>query len=273
MLDAEQREEVRQALREAVGLVQAEKAMVAWLEERYGRGSVRLVEAATRGQRRPIACHLAPPLEATATARPAARNEQFELSSEARDLGEFDLALLEEVGGLFREELPGVYAREGRDPLTGLLDASAFPRHLSELTGSRSSLCLVLFDVDRFGEYTSAFGSSEANRMLVEIAEVLAQSTRPTDFVFRLQSDEFALLLPVTTLDVACRVAERVREALIGRFGGDNLPLTASFGVASWPDRTADAQAMVQAANTALLQARQEGGNRLCLGGDDPSTL
>lgn len=263
-------------LRDLSTVAQAEKSIVGWLEERYGRGSAAVEKTATSGLRKPVASRLSqitPEMVAQGLYSrdcSVVLNEYFILESEERDLGEFDVSLLEEVSGLFREELPALFEREGRDPLTGLPGPTVFPEELVRLLASRSSLCLVLFDVDGFGEYNAAFGPAEGDRMLVEIAEVLAQTTRPTDFVFRQHGDEFALLLPNTAVEVGCGIAERVREALEARFAGDNLPLTASFGVASWPERCGDRAELLKAAKGALHAAWQRGGNRVCLGGAEP---
>lgn len=266
----DQLSELWQSLNRLQSMPEAEKELVRWLEERYGRGCVAL-DRSFRGVRRITPTRLdqvsAQMVAAGLYPRecPVVMNEFFIVECEGRPLGEYDVDLLEKVTELYRQSLPRLYRAEGRDLLTGLLGPERFPDELHRVVESKRQASLLLLDIDRFSEYNAAFGEAEGDRMMLEVAGLMAEKTRPNDTLFRLNGDEFAVLLPGTPIEAAGSIAERIRQAFCDRFGADNFPLTASIGVASWPDRATSKDELLKRAKDAMFNSWRIGGDRVCL--------
>jgi len=89
---------------------------------------------------------------------------------------------------------------------------------------------------------------------------VILSSIRDTDAVARYGGDEFVIVLPDTGIELAGTVAERIREKIGGHYftGGRNLKLslTASFGVAAFPEHASSPQQLIACADTAMYEAK-----------------
>jgi len=90
----------------------------------------------------------------------------------------------------------------------------------------------------------------------------MKNAIRGTDQAFRYGGDEFAILLPNTSIDAASQAAERIRKQLASRVKTDHVPITASFGLASWPADGLGSNEVIAAADAALYRAKREGGNQ-----------
>ena len=128
---------------------------------------------------------------------------------------------------------------------------------------SQRPLSLLFIDLDGFKSINDLHGHLYGSRGLVEAAAVIQDSARETDIVSRFGGDEFALLLPDTAGDGARAVGERIREK-IAEFvflASDNLNvrLTASVGVATFPDVASTADSLLQAADDAMYWVKAHG--------------
>ena len=154
------------------------------------------------------------------------------------------------------------------DSLTGLANRRAAEERLRSLTGlarvGMGPMSMILADLDGFAEVNERCGYAVGDRLLQAFAGLLHESCRTGDTVARLEAEAFLLLLPVTKLDAAWYVAERVRRrtAAIGAaLGPDGPNLTASFGVAE--HRTPDAwRDLLDRGEAALARAKRAGRNR-----------
>lgn len=151
------------------------------------------------------------------------------------------------------------------DPLTGLPNR----RLLEDRTGQalvqaerhRQGLALMLLDLDRFKEVNDTLGHQVGDLLLQQVAERLGGPLRRTDTLARLGGDEFAVLLaPPTGLETACRVAERLVEALVAPFwvDGSRLEVGVSIGVALFPDHGHDLATLLEQADAAMYKAKRE---------------
>jgi diguanylate cyclase len=184
-------------------------------------------------------------------------------SPEPRHFGPADvetLNLLSEAisAHLAHASLFELAAREGRtDALTGLFNRRAYEeRRVVEAARSaryHQPLALCLFDLDGFKAVNDRYGHPAGDRVLEGVAGVI-DSSRLTDDAFRIGGDEFAVLMPQTTLDGAKIAGKRLARALAEAKLGDGT-VTASYGVAA---TTGDALSLHDAADRALLAAKRK---------------
>jgi diguanylate cyclase (GGDEF)-like protein len=125
-----------------------------------------------------------------------------------------------------------------------------------------------MLDIDKFKAVNDTYGHQQGDRVLVEVARVLRRLSRDVDLPARYGGEEMAVVLPQTDVRGAEQGAERMRAAIeamqIPRLdGGGLLPITASFGVASFPSQAADKTALIAAADAALYRAKRGGRNRV----------
>jgi diguanylate cyclase (GGDEF)-like protein len=157
------------------------------------------------------------------------------------------------------------------DELTGLFNHRRFQEVVAaEVERARryhQEMGLIMLDIDNFKQVNDTYGHIQGDTVLREVARVLRHSSREIDEPARYGGEEMAVALPQTDLEGAYRFAERVRrriEALeLPLAGGGTLRVTASFGVASLHTApSADKDALVAAADSALYQAKRAGKNQ-----------
>ncbi len=156
------------------------------------------------------------------------------------------------------------------DPLTGLHNRRAFQARLAEeverANRTGDPFALLLLDLDCFKALNDTFGHPAGDAVLRAVTAVLRQELRAVDLPARIGGEEFAVLLPQTAGQGALDAAERLRAAVAAQpiaHQGAALPVTASVGVACYPDHAAGDQALVQAADRALYAAKRAGRDRV----------
>lgn len=165
------------------------------------------------------------------------------------------------------------------DPLTGLYNRRFLKRRMEEEL-SRSirqnlSLTVMMIDLDNFKIYNDLCGHLAGDRALKKMARILSDAARQMDVVTRYGGEEFCIILPGTSKKESIFVAERMRREIEGEEfpHEENLPLgrlTASIGVASYPEDGATEALLLKAADMALYRAKSEGRNRVVIA--NPST-
>jgi diguanylate cyclase (GGDEF)-like protein len=158
------------------------------------------------------------------------------------------------------------------DPLTGLYNRRFLEGRLEEELNrsSRQGLqfTLMFIDLDNFKIYNDLCGHLGGDHALRRVAQLLKISAREMDIVIRYGGEEFCIILPGTSKKEAALVAERVRRAIEkDPFPRESeLPLgtlTVSIGLASFPEDGHTARRIINAADLALYQAKDQGRNRL----------
>jgi len=155
------------------------------------------------------------------------------------------------------------------DALTGLHNRHYFEAELARFFrgGARAGQqgAVLLFDLDEFKYVNDTFGHFAGDAMLLRVAGETRALVRGTDSLCRLGGDEFAVFMPHATLDGALVLAERIVRT-VGRMAleieGQSLRLTASLGVAHYPDHGQGAEELVSHADMAMYQAKRLGKNR-----------
>ena len=132
---------------------------------------------------------------------------------------------------------------------------------------------LLMLDIDHFKNVNDTHGHGVGDLVLKRVAQICKDALREVDVLGRIGGEEFAILLPQTPGDMAVDVAERIRLAVAQAalsFGpdGSNIPISVSLGVSTLVRTQADTpvttDTLLQAADTALYQAKHSGRNRVC---------
>ncbi|MEA5075547.1 MAG: diguanylate cyclase [Coriobacteriia bacterium] len=176
---------------------------------------------------------------------------------------------------MLREQRSGLEEAQTLDALTGVWNRRVFGDRLgielARVVRYATPLCLAIIDLDGFGLINDAFGRETGDRLLASIAHALADSLRSTDVISRGAGDRFVVALPGIGKTEAFAVGEKLRSAVSGSVvsaedGGytQDVTVTASIGVASATAST-DAQALMEAADGALLEASHSGGDQVRL--------
>ena len=127
-------------------------------------------------------------------------------------------------------------------------------------------LSVVLADFDLLRDVNNRFGHLMGDQMIRRVADAIRASLREYDVPARFGGDEFAVLMPETTLPEAMAVAERIRrgvEAIVLKSGDGTVPASVSIGVALFPAHGRTASDLLAAADRAVYQAKALGRNRV----------
>ncbi|MGH3993668.1 MAG: GGDEF domain-containing protein, partial [Pseudonocardiaceae bacterium] len=176
------------------------------------------------------------------------------------------------TGALTRGELEN-RDRAVLDPLTGLLNRASLESRVAEieqqarLTGGPVSVALL--DLDGFKRVNDQYGHERGDAVLRDTAYEIRKSLRSFELVYRIGGEEFLVLLPGLDLGDAVEIAERVRRAVNMARPGD-LDLTLSGGVATGAADTISYDELFRAADSALLEAKRAGRNRVVAASDMP---
>jgi diguanylate cyclase (GGDEF)-like protein len=124
-----------------------------------------------------------------------------------------------------------------------------------------SAVSVVFIDLDGFKAVNDVYGHRAGSVTLTEVAQLILASVRESDFVARYGGDEFVMMLPESASVSAMQMAERVRAQIAGHCFtggvGAEIHLTASFGVASYPEHAQTAERLIELADTAMYEAKQ----------------
>jgi diguanylate cyclase (GGDEF)-like protein len=158
-------------------------------------------------------------------------------------------------------------ARAATDALTGLANKreaeETLKRMIAQAGRMATSLAAVLFDLDHFKQINDTWGHGKGDEVLSAVADAAMQAVRASDFVARYGGEEFLILLPATNRHGAVQTAEKVRAAIAAvNVREVNRPITASFGVAVYPDDSGDAGELIRNADRALYAAKAGGRDR-----------
>lgn len=149
------------------------------------------------------------------------------------------------------------------DPLTGLANRRALDARVAELlrpTAEPKPFKLALLDLDGFKPINDQHGHAFGDRLLVSIADRLRECIGDDGLVARQGGDEFAVLLPPGSPLMTAPLADRILISLVRPHVIDGIPVkvSASIGVAQWPDNGACCDALFDCADRALYQAKAE---------------
>jgi diguanylate cyclase (GGDEF)-like protein len=141
----------------------------------------------------------------------------------------------------------------------------ALRREVKRAARFGQSFSIVMLDVDNLKAYNDQNGHLRGSEVLRQVAQILVREARSIDLVAKYGGDEFVVILPQTTREGACVLAERIKTAI----EGTAFPrvkagvITVSLGVATYPGNGATAGELIEAADVALYAAKQSGKNQV----------
>jgi diguanylate cyclase (GGDEF)-like protein len=212
-----------------------------------------------------------------------ALNAEILARREAEQAARMSADQAQEVNARLRQQLEEVAKLQAalkeqaiRDALTGLYNRRYLDETLErELAGARREnrpLCMVLLDIDHFKQLNDTYGHQAGDEALKAVAEALHHHVRAEDIACRYGGEEFLILMPHITLPVAAERAEgwrRVIEGIRLDAGGKEIGLTASLGVAAYPEHGRTPDELTSDADLALYAAKRRGRNRVVVYGPE----
>lgn len=152
------------------------------------------------------------------------------------------------------------------DAMTGLANRASFNTRLNdEIARARlagQSLAVLCLDLDRFKEVNDLFGHAAGDALLQRVAGLIESGLKGSQFAGRLGGDEFAVIIPdVRSMDRASTLAQNMLDmfARANREAEDGNVISASVGIALYPEHAEDADQLMTYADTALYCAKAEG--------------
>ncbi len=157
------------------------------------------------------------------------------------------------------------------DALTGLFNRrymeESLEREFSRANRKKSSVAIVMMDLDHFKRFNDTFGHQAGDALLRALGDLLRRNTRGQDIVCRFGGEEFAIVLTDSSLAGALQRIDILRQQirlLNVEYGGQLLgPVTVSIGVALYPDHGTTTNEVISAADQALYRAKREGRDRV----------
>jgi putative two-component system response regulator len=170
------------------------------------------------------------------------------------------------------------------DALTGLNTHSVLrdmlQREIEAARRNNKCVSLIFSDIDHFNRVNARYGAAFGDKVIKQVAEAVRKCTRSCDTVSRYGGEEFVVMLPNTGSEHAAKLAERIRRSVAARpvslrlkAGVENMQVTISSGVATFPQDAADTCTLLQLAEQALCLAKQAGRNAVAVAGQTPHGL
>lgn len=153
------------------------------------------------------------------------------------------------------DKLTGVYLRKFIE--------QKFALHMSIARQNNYNLSVIMLDIDKFKFVNDTYGHRKGDEILTRLGEILNQSVRSTDYVARYGGEEFIILLPEADSSSGLKVAEKTRMLIeTSKLLGDEMPLTVSLGVSTYPKDGANEEELIEKADQALYYSKNNGRNQ-----------
>ena len=163
------------------------------------------------------------------------------------------------------------------DLLTGLPNRRSVLEHLdrqlNRAVREKTSLAVILADVDHFKKVNDTYGHQAGDAVLKRMAQILPLELRPYDAIGRIGGEEFLLVTPNCDGETAKEIANRIRvrilqEAFTSLLFTQNFHVTCSFGIAISDGTTVSVDALLASADRALYAAKGSGRNNVVAADD-----
>jgi diguanylate cyclase (GGDEF)-like protein len=165
-----------------------------------------------------------------------------------------------------RNEVGRLNTQTMTDPMTGLMNRRALELRFEELAAAGTPFAVIALDLDHFKQVNDVYGHPVGDKVLILLAKTLRDSVRQQDRPFRIGGEEFIVVVPAPSPDVALHTAERIRADVARKAMPDGVGhVTISVGIALWPQHGKSPEAVVKCADQALYASKSGGRNRVTL--------
>jgi diguanylate cyclase (GGDEF)-like protein len=158
-----------------------------------------------------------------------------------------------------------------RDPLTGLFNRrhmeETIQREILRAARNQTKIGIIMADIDHFKKFNDTHGHKAGDELLAKLADFFKFEIRGSDIACRYGGEEFILILPGSSAEGTYKRAEYLREEVKNmkvHFHDQLLPpITLSIGIATYPDHGTELNELIQAADMALYEAKEQGRDRV----------
>lgn len=155
------------------------------------------------------------------------------------------------------------------DGMTGLYNRRYFEEYIKKeairAMRQNQKFTIIGLDLDHLKQINDTYGHNYGDIAIKAIAEVLKSNARSIDIAARMGGEEFNLILPAVDIEGGCIAAERIRKAIeaieLEKIGH----ITASLGVATYPDQSDDIQELLELTDQAMYESKRNGRNRVTI--------
>lgn len=194
-----------------------------------------------------------------------------------RDVGESERQLAEALASQIALALASIKLRDTlsnlsvRDPLTGLFNRrymeESLQREIAVAERQQLPLSVAILDLDHFKRFNDTFGHEAGDLLLRKVANLLSAKSRSGDIACRFGGEEFVIIYPGATLESALSRSNELREEILAlqlqHFGRSLGQVSASFGLAGFPQHGNAGEELLRSADHALYRAKEAGRNRV----------
>ncbi len=166
------------------------------------------------------------------------------------------------------------------DGLTGLYNRRHFEynieREFLRAKRYKNDLSIAILDIDFFKNVNDTYGHQYGDFVLKEVANLMKDSFRKTDMLYRYGGEELVIIMPETSLENAAIPAERLREKISKNnfiYNDIKIKLTVSIGISTMDERFSNQKEIVETADRALYNAKQTGRNKVVIYNEQLSTI
>lgn len=189
--------------------------------------------------------------------------DMVQVKNSMTDTNDLKLRLEDSISAAEIDELLGLYRRNVFDR-----DLQKFAADLDE---AGEPIALIMVDLDKFKLINDSYGHPVGDTVLQFVAAQIKRTTGSKGKAYRYGGEELAIILPNYAVEETVAVAERLRgEIEAASIGDKNIKVTASFGVAQLPSHGNSAEALLEAADSALYDAKALGRNVVRISGEPP---
>lgn len=171
-------------------------------------------------------------------------------------------ALLSGIG-LLHEKISQLNIDSLTDSMTGLLNHRGMQASLEKYQEKRQPFSIIALDIDHFKAINDNHGHDVGDRVIKRLAQLMRDNSRETDLLCRSGGEEFMILLPDGSLDIAVQIAERLRACTESQAIPDVGRITISLGVTHCPADIENLKLALKIADMALYEAKKQGRNRV----------
>lgn len=163
------------------------------------------------------------------------------------------------------------------DPLTGLYNrrflGDALERELTRIKREKGHLSIIAMDIDHFKQVNDRYGHQAGDETLISTANLLRKHLRGSDFICRYGGEEFLLVLPGASPEAAHKRAEEIRKACAESIiGEEQIKITISLGLATYPEHGQQGEEIIIRADIALYASKHNGRNQVTVWDETLST-